>query len=323
MELDISEANNKESTPVVLFVFNRQIQLEKCLENLKQNNIKLLYIFGDGPRDQEDAKKIKAVKMIIKNIDWADTRVTFRDRNLGLSKSIEEGLNEVFRLHKQAIILEDDICVAPEFYKYMSTALNKYGANKNVAGVTGLRYPFSTKSLGDDPYDVFFTSRFSSWGWGTWERQWKTISFNKSVLNRLQDVSHQKLSSGGADLPYAITELTAGRLTGCWDIYFYINMILDDKYFVWPKANLVTNHGLTEGSHTEGIPPAPWKLKYESKKTKKNTYLLPDGVQINDKINRDFLAFFEASNLDRLPRGYKIKKTYTDIIKLVKKKGSR
>ena len=287
-------AKNK-SIPVALFVFNRYMQLAETLECLKANAIPLLYVFADGPRNAADDEAIGKVRSMIDGIGWTEVRRVYHKKNKGLSNSIRDGMNEVFKHHDKAIVLEDDVCVAPRFYSYMLACLNTYDDDPNIAGVTGLRYPFAKDSLNSDAYDVFLTPRFSSWGWGTWRNKWQSISFDINELTPGIKRLHSNLSAGGADLPYAVEELMAGRLTGCWDVYFYINMVLSGTQFVWPKYNYIRNNGLTEGSHASGATPPPWKLEWEVPANKQ--LKLPRRIKKNDKITKDFLAFFEPEVL--------------------------
>ena len=278
-----------KKVPVVLFAFNRPKQLKQTLDCLRNNNIDLLYIFIDGPRGDPDKRGIGEVGAIVKEIKWTKVVIKKRKINLGLSRSIQEGIDEVFKRHTSAIIVEDDVCVSPDFYNYMKTCLNTYKNNKNVAGVTGLRYPFDRKYLDNTSSDVFLAPRFSSWGWATWKDRWDKIVFNPKKL--LLDLETKGVSfiKGGEDLEPSYWAIKQGTLTGCWDIYFYINMILNDQYFVWPKYNMVENIDIGGGSHFSNEKPS-WLLEWE-----KNTEYKKISKDIDFDVNiyRDFLKFFE------------------------------
>jgi len=57
-------------------------------------------------------------------------------------------LDWLFEGQEAAIVVEDDTCVAPEFYDY----------------------------------DLFFSPRFSSWAWATWRNRWQAFTFDRSFL---------------------------------------------------------------------------------------------------------------------------------------------
>ena len=51
------------SIPVALFVYNRDEILRRTLDCLKNNGVELLYVFSDGPKDNdEDARKVQRVR---------------------------------------------------------------------------------------------------------------------------------------------------------------------------------------------------------------------------------------------------------------------
>lgn len=285
-------------TPVVLFVFNRHKQLHKTLQCLRKNNIPKLIVFADGARNENDNAGIAKVRGLIDAIDWVPVEKHYSKNNKGLSESIQAGLNKVFKTYQQAIVVEDDVCVAPSFYSYMVTCLDRYKDDERISGVTGLRYPFDRSTLDKTRDDVFLSPRFSSWGWGTWKRQWDTLDFKPKKLLQQIDSKKVDVATGGEDLPHAVEEIREERLTGCWDVYFYMNMVLQQRYFVWPKYNMVANTGLTEGTHAHGEAPS-WELKWERTPSDSSELSLPERLVISPSLLTDFLAFFKPENLQK------------------------
>ncbi len=277
-------------TPVVLFVFNRHENLADTLACLKANSITKLYVFSDGPRNQDDVAGIAKVREIIAQIDWVEAEIIEHQANQGLSQSIQNGLSYVFKKHETAIVVEDDIKIAPDFYNYAVQALEGYRQDKNVMGITGLRYPFKRDGLDAARYDAFFTPRFSSWGWATWRDRWQRVSFDlEAVKSAIKSKSDFDPSIAGADIPGTIQALLDDNLTGCWDVFVLIHMLLNNKLFVWPRYNMVTNTGLLEGSHANGIAPS-WKLKWETNPS--TGWKLPGHAKVDENILRDFRQFF-------------------------------
>lgn len=277
--------------PVALFVFNRAKNLDRTLECLKNNKIPELYVFADGPRNKNDLSGIEEVRKKIDQIKWTKVIKTYQKKNLGLSESIQYGLNTVFKKHDSAIVIEDDVCVSPGFYDYMVRTLDLYKKDERIAGITGLKYPFPNTNLRKYKNDVFLTPRFSSWGWGTWKTVWDKIIFDKNKLKKDLESKKVEITTGGVDLSESSEKALSGELTGCWDVFFYINMALNGQYFVWPKYNLVENSGLFEGTHTGsgqvGEEWLSWEKNYNSK------WVLPARLSPNDRIISDFLTFFE------------------------------
>ena len=290
--------NSPAEVPVALFVFNRHKDLQRTLDCLRSAGIKLLYVFADGSRGEQDDEGVAKVREIVRGIKWTTSILIEQTANIGLSESIQQGVDLVLKEHESVIVIEDDICVAPGFYEYMKQTLSQYEHDDRIVGVTGLRYPFNKRHLSNDRYDVFLSPRFCSWGWATWRKKWQKLSFDEQTLIKKIEAQGLDTSIGGMDLPNAIEQIKHGTLSGCWDVVFYMNMVLNKSYFVWPKRNYVINTGLTEGEHATGSPPPAWELKWEVKR-KNRTLTLPNQPTINDKILGDFLEFFRPQNLNK------------------------
>lgn len=277
------------AVPVALFVYNRTEQLQKTLDGLKDNKIDLLYVFADGPRNQADSKKTDRVRELIDSITWTKVIKVYQDKNIGLGTSVRSGLDTVFKKHEQAIMLEDDIHAAPGFYEFMKSALARYADDESVAAVTGLRYPFDDKALSGYPYDVFFTRRFSSWGWGTWRRFWESVEFAPAKLKEsLKRKYHAE--QAGDDMPIMIKQLVDGVVYSPWDISCAATLLLNNQYVAWPSYNMVDNTGLLVGTHGTGVPP-PWELNWE-KRQATDGFKFPPSVKESPAIHAAFLKFF-------------------------------
>jgi 2-polyprenyl-3-methyl-5-hydroxy-6-metoxy-1,4-benzoquinol methylase len=282
------------SVPIALFVFNRNKDLQRTLDCLRNSGVQELYVFADGPRNAQEKVLTDLVRKTIDRIDWAKTKKYYQTDNLGLSESIKHGLDTVFKTHDSAVVIEDDICVAPNFYKYAVECLEAYSDREDILGITGLKYPFERGNLDSSEADVFMAPRFSSWGWATWRHKWQLVDFNLGNLEaKLQKSKNTNLGIAGSDAAYSIELLLTGRLSGCWDVYVLINMIIRGQYFVWPTNNMVKNTGLLEGTHAGGKAPS-WTLEWEE--PDKKEFFLPPKLQKNDKIVDDFVEFFNDGN---------------------------
>lgn len=277
--------------PVAIFTYNRWQNLSKTLKCLKNNKIELLYIFSDGPKNFDDEKKVNKVRKILDGVNWVEVRKVYQAKNLGLSNSIISGVRKVLSEYESVICVEDDVCVSEDFYGYMKACLEKYKDRQEVAGVTGLRYPFLLTNIGNYDYDIFFSPRFSSWGWGTWRRFWQTVDFNKqSLAAKMESVKIDKSLSGN-DMPAMIESALDEKSSGSWDVLCGINMLLNQQSFVWPLWNMVENSGLGRGTHA-GWRPIPWKLQWEKKRTFNIDKInFPESEQIKNSINTTFINF--------------------------------
>jgi len=161
--------------PLVLFTYNRTDTLLRVIEAIRYQT-KMpdkLIVFSDGARVPTD-DGILNVRKMLHSIDWLDTEIIERPKNLGCAPNIINGLTTVFKDHSQAVILEDDVLPARHFYEAMVLMLEHYSANEQVFAVGG--YPSVSKAVANYPYDVIMSPRFSCWGWGTWAECWNRIA---------------------------------------------------------------------------------------------------------------------------------------------------
>ena len=283
---------NDSEVPVALFVFNRSEQLVKTLEGLKSNHISELYVFADGPRNESDLENINRVRALIDEIDWVKVTKVYQKKNMGLSESIRAGLNHIFKTHDRVIVVEDDIYVNTNFYKFMKSGLEHFADSPTVACITGFRYPFDRSSLKQYPYDSFFTQRFCSWGWATWKRYWETVEFDRTKLKKMfakKDLG--QFAVAGEDMPVMLEQMLSGAVYGGWDINCAATILLNNQFVVWPVSNMVQNTGLTSGTHGGQAP--PWKSRWEKRKFK-GDFVFPETIKTDPKILPAFLAFFHS-----------------------------
>jgi len=157
--------------PIILFTYARPDHLRRTLECLKANNVPLIYIFSDGAKTHDKEPAVKEVRKIIHEIDWCETIITEREKNLGLGKSILTGVTDVIRNEEMVIVFEDDLICVPGTYDFFCAALEYYRDDTRVMSVTGWTHPLVTpKDITDQPY---FDGRAECWSWGTWARAWE------------------------------------------------------------------------------------------------------------------------------------------------------
>jgi hypothetical protein len=288
-----SAASKSPGLPVALFVYRRHEQLSRTLQCLRDGGVDALYVFSDGAEDETAEADVKRVRELVATIDWIEPVVAFRSENLGLSRSIRDGLDWLFERHAAAIVIEDDVCVAPEFPEFARRSLEHYAGDGRVAAVTGLRYPFSRNVFDGYPYDVFHSPRFSSWAWATWRDRWRGFSFDKSALRReIESADQFRPERAGADMPGMVdAAIVSETLAGSWDVVCAANMLLRGQYVVTPAWNMVENTGLAEGAHHGGRPPS-WTLAWEPAQKPELEALRFAPVGEDSRILESYLAFF-------------------------------
>ena len=161
--------------PIILFTYNRPDHTRLTVESLRRNTGAAesdLYIFCDGPKNDQHTEKVRDVRQYLRRIEgFKSVNMVERDANLGLAKSIIAGTSQVLEKHAACIVLEDDMLSAPTFLLFMNEALRAYRDRDDIFSVTGYNYPLEIPP--DYPYDAYLSYRGSSWGWGTWADRWR------------------------------------------------------------------------------------------------------------------------------------------------------
>lgn len=285
--------------PVAVFAFNRPALLRRTLQCLRDAGARQLHIFSDGPRVPADTASVLDVRAVIHDIDWADElTIVERESNVGLSGSIRSGLDQVFSAHSAAVVVEDDVCISPEFLRYVSHCLDYYRHEPRVASITGLRYPFRFRTA--SRFHAFLSPRFSSWGWATWRRYWLSLTFERETLEQwYYHLAPEERHRAGADWPPMIDSYLAGATTDAWDLAIAINHLHQGMVSVWPMWNMVRNIGFESGTHFTSAP--AWNLEWEEPPSRDEWHLPPPGFvdeQANARL-KQFLARHYGTSLRR------------------------
>src|SRR5262249_1970997 len=120
-----------------------------------------------------DGDRVAATRAVIDRIDWpCDVRKDYSDVNLGCKRRYMTGLERVFQLVEQAIILEDDCLPHPTFFSFCEELLQRYRDDQRILAIRG-----SNPSYIQSPtrYSYSFSKYVSTWGWATWRRVWRDL----------------------------------------------------------------------------------------------------------------------------------------------------
>ena len=180
----------KEVTPIALFVYNRLGHTQRTIEALKQNILAEnsgLIIFSDAPKSEAQTDAVQEVRKYIREIEgFQSVTIVEREANLGLARSIIDGVTTIVSKYGRIIVLEDDMVTSQYFLTYMNEALEKYADDERVVSIHGYVYPVK-QSLPD----AFFLPGADCWGWATWSRGW--ACFNSDGQFLLDELKRRKL----------------------------------------------------------------------------------------------------------------------------------
>lgn len=163
--------------------------------------------------------------------------------NLGLRRHILS-CGDLLDTYEAVIVLEDDLTVRRDFYRYAKACVKTYDGDPAIAGISlysfrvnyNTRYPFLPVRNGSD---VYLMHCAMSWG-EVWMRDaWRRF--------RQWYDTHSEPFGDLAHLPGAI----GGWGNNSWLKYHTRYCIEEGKYFVFPYESLSTNNG-DPGTHTGG-----------------------------------------------------------------------
>lgn len=236
--------------PIALFVYNRVQHTRLTVEALAQNEYATksdLFIYSDGPRSEADKEPVRKVREFVRRITgFKSVNVVEREQNLGLARSIINGVSDIVKRYGKIIVLEDDMITSPYFLKYMNEALDLYRDEERVISIHGYVYP-----AGRLP-ETFFLKGADCWGWATWARGWALFEPDGSKL--YAELKHQRLEDYfdfHGTYPYArmLRDQIAGK-NDSWAIRWYASALVHDKLTLYPGRSLVFNIGTDDsGTH--------------------------------------------------------------------------
>lgn len=241
--------------PLILFVYNRADHLRHVLaafDALRGAEATDLIVFSDAAKDEAARDAVREVRDQMDDYalhaPFQSVKVIKAETNKGLAQSIIDGVSDVMKEYGRAIVLEDDLCVSPDFLEYMNGALAFYQNDPDVWAISG--YSFPMKPLEKYDHDVFVALRGCSWGWATWQDRWETVDWQVSDYKtvRFNPVKRSRFGKWGRDMPIMLDANVYGR-NHSWAIRWCYSAFLQKKYTVYPKVSRVKNIG-TDGSGT-------------------------------------------------------------------------
>jgi hypothetical protein len=241
--------------PVAFFVFRRPDTTRRVFEAIAKARPARLLLIADGPRDGRagEAEACEQVRKIITNVDWpCEVIANFSDRNLGCGERVISGLDWVFSLVDEAIILEDDCLPDLSFFPFCQELLERYRGDCRIASITGTN--LGERHLKTE-YSYYFSQLGGIWGWATWKSQWLRYDRTLEDWPRLkQDRTLYEIFDDARAVSYwtrVFDAMHEKRAPDTWDYQMFFTRMKHNALSVIPSLNLVTNIGFGgEATHT-------------------------------------------------------------------------
>ena len=250
---------------VLLLFFTRSDTFQQVFNEVRKARPSRLFLFQDGPRGERDLAGIEACRQIAsdENIDWeCEVHRNYQEQNLGCMVAGYTSHQWAFSLAEKCMVLEDDVVPSQSFFPFCKEMLDRYEHDERITMVAGFNVDEVTPAV---PYDYFFTSAFSIWGWASWRRvvsQWdKDYSFldDSFSMQQLEALIRQR----GYRKAF-IKMCRDHRASGSpqFESVFWAIMLFNSGLAVMPTRNMINNIGASaDSSHYSDFNTLPSRIK--------------------------------------------------------------
>ena len=284
------------NTAVILFVYNRYEHTKKVLDGLKKNNIDKLYVFCDGPKNTNGDIEVDRTRSLIKNIDWCEVYVEYKEENTGLANSVINGVSKVFNKgYDSVIVLEDDCIPHKDFINFMNKCFEFYNEDEEVMHICGFGLPIN-KNIGDD---LYITPYPGSWGWGTWKKYWLECDFEQyeNYKNLLSDRKELEKFNYCGEATGTFLDAQINGVIDSWLIRWYFHIFKNNGKCIWLKETMIYNSGFDgTGKHKVKFDRFNQKID-KDKMNKDRNIVFKDDLSYDQEIIREFRRFFSGRSI--------------------------
>ncbi len=301
----ILDENIIDLAPVVLFTYNRLDHTIKTINYLQNNYLSektILFIISDGPKNDNDYKKVEEVRYNIQRIKgFKKINIIERKKNYGLANNIVSGITQIINHYGKIIVLEDDIITSPYFLIYMNNALNRYEKQYKVMSVSGYVPPIDVNELPE----YFFMPWFDCWGWGTWKDRWELLEKSPKKFikeSKISFIRHLNVDGSSPDLWSTLIDNYRGK-KHTWAIFYFASICKANGLVLYPRNSFVKNIGIDgTGENCDDGNDYDVELLNEYKKD------FPSKIELNNNAMEAFRSFNfkRISFIDRLYYSIKI-----------------
>lgn len=231
------------NAPIALFVYNRPAHTRKTVEALQKNVLAKdsdLIVLSDAPKSESQVAAVREVRQYIHQIDgFRSVTIIVRETNLGLARSIIDGVTTLCEKYGRLIVLEDDLVTSPYFLRFMNDALDMYENDDRVMHISGATYPIEPM---DD--ETFFLRIPLCWGWATWDRAWRHFRKSDDVMLEFDPAMRKGFSFNGTYDTWEQLESNKSGVINSWFVYWYATLFLRKGLALFSGKSLVQNIGM-------------------------------------------------------------------------------
>ncbi len=241
----------KVDVAVLMLFFTRDDTFRKVFAEVRKARPSRLFLFQDGPRGERDMAGIEACRQIVsdENIDWeCEIHRNYQEQNLGCMVAGYTSHQWAFSLADKCMVLEDDGVPSQSFFPFCKEMLDRYEHDERITMVAGFNVDEVTPNM---PYDYFFTSAFSIWGWASWRRvvsQWDrdyTFLNDEFSMHQLDALIKQR-GYRSSFIKMCYDHRDSGKPQ--FESVFWATMLFNSGLAILPSKNLINNIGASADS---------------------------------------------------------------------------
>ena len=236
---------------VLLIFFTRTETLARTFAAIRQARPSRLFLYQDGPRNEEEARKIEAAKAVVDDsrVDW-DCEVVrnYHQENSGAWASNYKAHRWAFSLADKCVVIEDDSTPAPTFIRFCKEMLDRYEHDLRITMISGFNYEEHTAGV---PYDYFFSTVFSIWGWASWSRVVNGCEEHYPVADddfNMRQLEQLVEAHGGRREMLAKLRKHKAADKPIYESLYWTYTVLNSGLIVTPSCNMISNTAVSEES---------------------------------------------------------------------------
>lgn len=238
--------------PITIIIFNRYNETRQLLLAISRVKPSTIFVISDGPRKNinEDFEKVEICRKLVDDIINWDCNVIkiYSPVNLGCYKRVVTGLNEVFSLVDNSIILEDDCIPSLDFFRFCEWGLDFFRSNHQIGLISGSNL---VSDIITENSRNGFSKYINIWGWATWKKTWEKFDTYLTIMEVQNSIKHFKISTKLEKLYWKELFKLSIYSSKIWDFKLQYIFFKHNLFSVYPQYNLVQNIGFgLDATHT-------------------------------------------------------------------------
>ncbi len=282
------------SKNALIIAYSRPTGVSALLNSLNDNAVRNVFVSIDGPRNDRDRTNQQAILEIISDFSSkSDSNIKVRqnETNLGVAGGVLSAIDWFFSFVQEGLVLEDDLEVGDDFYRFAFEGLDRFENNPDVWMISGTQlFP----EISRQGYESW-TNYPMIWGWAGWGKKW--LHMRDSLLRPKKTTFSKITNAREIFWTTGANRALSGKID-TWDIPLAYEFWHQGKFCIIPPVNLISNVGDDISStHTSN----------NNLALRQTIQDLPDNFQFSKAVEADSIEHY---NLKLESKVFNIKKRH-------------